>query len=519
MVALHIARLPGSLATREATTMTCSHAMRTAKQWQRRFLLGVGVLSAACGESGDAGNAGTGGADASSGSASSDGSTRTDSGSSSDSASADGGSSSSSNSGSSESGTNDDTGGEPPIICIEQCVYVRQAAVGAGSGADWNDALTALPDPLERDHVYFVAAGTYDSYEFDDPDDGDKPITIQRATAGNHGTDVGWQPDYGEGLAAWRSPLVFTSSHWEFDGSTRNEDDWFDGQAYGFTIDNDGQDQNIIIANYGVSLTDIAIRYVFVDAIYGDLPDVTIRRYAIDTDGFDGGSTATQLLFHRMYVRGSNNVWFLRTTDGAVVEYSASDGAASNGANHGEVVNLYYSGNNAVIRYNRWRNEFIGNGGTALVAITDADGLQFYGNVLSHFQVGDASVGFAGYASSGNRVYNNTFVDSVGYNAGTAWGDGTDNLEFNNLFINCPTVSLAGEHDDNAFSDGDARGEANAQVNTPTSVFADYAGQDFRLASPTLPGSPLAAPYDADLLGTMRGADGAWDRGAYEYAR
>jgi hypothetical protein len=37
------------------------------------------------------------------------------------------------------------------------------------------------------------------------------------------------------------------------------------------------------------------------------------------------------------------------------------------------------------------------------------------------------------------------------------------------------------------------------------------------LAAPTTAGSPLASPYNTDLLGKTRGADGTWDRGAFEF--
>jgi hypothetical protein len=217
-----------------------------------------------------------------------------------------------------------------------------------------------------------------------------------------------------------------------------------------------------------------------------------------------------------MFVRGSNNVWFLRTTDGAIVEYCASDGAASNSANHGEIVNLYYSGNNAIIRYNHFRNAFLGpgGGGTALVAITQADGLQFYGNVARDFAVGDGAIGFDGYASSNNRVHHNTFVGNQGLNAGTAFGEGTDNLVYNNLWIDAGTVNIAGTHDFNAFGDENSRGERNGQTGLSNAIFLDFAEGDLHLGMNTAPGMPLGSPYDEDPDGKLRAT---WSRGAFEY--
>jgi hypothetical protein len=153
-----------------------------------------------------------------------------------------------------------------------------------------------------------------------------------------------------------------------------------------------------------------------------------------------------------------------------------------------------------------------------LVAITQADGLQFYGNVAYNFQVGDGAIGFDGYSSSHNRIYNNTFIKGTGYNSGMRWGSGTDNLIYNNMFIGCSVVGIEGTHDYNAFSDSDARGEAHAQVSVPTSIFTNYAGNDFSLKAATAAGLTLTTSFNTDLKGLARGADGIWDRGAYEFS-
>lgn len=414
--------------------------------------------------------------------------------------------------------------------------YIRAGATGTASGGDWTNAFTDLPAKLIRGDTYYVADGTYLAHSFNDPESGSLTINILKATASNHGTDLGWQATYGDGQAMFNSILRFTSGYYVFDGQTRNENNWFDEAAYGFQVFHNNQlNQNIVIGNNGgPAANNILIKHVYINAPYKNLPITqTIRQYAIDTDTY-GGPQQTGLVFSRMYVRGSNNIWFLRSTTGAIVEYSASFGAASNGANHGEIVNLYYSGVNAIIRFNQFREAFIGNGGTAIVAITDGgsgtpgagSGLQFYGNVVNHFQVGDASIGFdgaaKGFQTTHSRVYNNTFIDSVGYNAGTAWGGGADNLVYNNLFINCPSVGFdsggtGSAHDYNGFSDTNARGESHALLSLSTSIFKNYGANDFTLAMATAPGIVLASPYNLDPLGALRGKDGTPDRGAYEF--
>jgi hypothetical protein len=62
-------------------------------------------------------------------------------------------------------------------------------------------------------------------------------------------------------------------------------------------------------------------------------------------------------------------------------------------------------------------------------------------------------------------------------------------------------------------------GESAAQVATGSPFVAgdgDPTLTDFHLSGGTQPGLTLAAPFDVDPDGVARGADGNWDRGAYE---
>ena len=68
----------------------------------------------------------------------------------------------------------------------------------------------------------------------------------------------------------------------------------------------------------------------------------------------------------------------------------------------------------------------------------------------------------------------------------------------------------------NAFSDASGSG-TNKQVNVPTSIFVNYAGGNFRLASETSAGMALSAPFNIDLLGVKRGIDGTVSLGAFEF--
>ncbi|MGZ3805075.1 MAG: hypothetical protein ACXVB4_12745, partial [Pseudobdellovibrionaceae bacterium] len=47
--------------------------------------------------------------------------------------------------------------------------------------------------------------------------------------------------------------------------------------------------------------------------------------------------------------------------------------------------------------------------------------------------------------------------------------------------------------------------------------FVNVAGNDLRLLTATSAGTILSSPYNMDLNGNVRGADGIWDRGALEF--
>ncbi|HPN54805.1 MAG TPA: hypothetical protein PLB52_02625, partial [Candidatus Moranbacteria bacterium] len=76
--------------------------------------------------------------------------------------------------------------------------YVRADATGSNNGSDWTNAYTALPATLDRGtngSTYYIADGNYEGYLFDSTTaavDGTKIITIKKATASVHGSEIGW---------------------------------------------------------------------------------------------------------------------------------------------------------------------------------------------------------------------------------------------------------------------------------------------------------------------------------------
>lgn len=399
---------------------------------------------------------------------------------------------------------------------------VRAGATGVNNGSDWTNAFTQLPSTLQRGATYYVADGTYSSYTFGGAVSGTSVITIKKATAPDHGTDTGWDSSYGDGQAVWNGPLIFNTGYYVFDGVTRNENNWFDGTSYGFKIYHNNQDQQITMGHLGTAFSNVEIRYTYLQALNTALPGTTIRRYTLDMDTYGGSGTFTKIAVRKCFFQYGNVHIFTHDNDGMIVEYSAFDANDSNNANHGECMSAYYSNDRFIIRYNKFRAIT----GTAVIAFTHADssytdGFEIYGNVIWNHNVGDGVFGFdnANYPFSNTKIYNNTIVDKAGgYNSGIAIRRGTNNVAYNNLWVNCGGSFWIGDgitHDYNAFdSSVGSQGEPHEQTNITTSIFKNYAGKDFLLSKHTTAGKNLGSPYDVDMLGNTRQN---WDRGANEF--
>jgi hypothetical protein len=129
-------------------------------------------------------------------------------------------------------------------------------------------------------------------------------------------------------------------------------------------------------------------------------------------------------------------------------------------------------------------------------------------------------------------IAGNTFYNLAGLNTGIRFTAAIDNLEVvNNLWAGCRTnqIMLNGDHHHNAFWDNwrvsgaepvslDDRIEEDTAQFFSADPFVDAEGYDLRLILATEPGVSLDHPFaQTDLSGAERGADGAWDRGAFEY--
>ncbi len=395
--------------------------------------------------------------------------------------------------------------------------YIRSSASGT-TCADWGaNACKALPSSLVRGDTYYIAGGTYAGRTFSTPTSGALVITIKGATAADHGTSTGWSNSYSveSAQATWTSELVFATSYWVFDGSVGPTWSRTPSQ-YGFAFSSSLAYPVTVGAN-GSNTTDFVISHVAATAPAGDL-----EKFFLGT-GNQFGETDNVTISHS-YFSGWGNVYWATSPLGAahyqdnwLFEYNVVLNGFSSSLHHGEDLNNNYGiMKNQVARYNWFEGR---TSGTGVIVANNADniGAKIYGNI---FKDNDSGNGIITGTSAGNlvspEVYNNTFINcsSGGWIGGNTTGTP---LVYNNLIYNM-NASLAVAGDYNAYySATSVPAEPHKQVGTG-SPFVNLATGDLRLSGPTQAGYALASPYGVDVTGAVRGADGTWDRGAYEYS-
>jgi len=218
---------------------------------------------------------------------------------------------------------------------------------------------------------------------------------------------------------------------------------------------------------------------------------------------------------------------------------------------HGQTVQIFSGGGNIIFRWNVWE-ACEGQGLVQIAGINDmTQNVRFYGSIVfvdynknpstPGFNTGGGIFGDAWnyYGESNIYLYHNTFVNIGGDYGGVAqfpfrYGIGNNKYSYNNLAYNCESTGYSnwdayGYH---ASGGGDTLGGTSEQTGLSSSIFLNYQGNDFRLSSATNSGIDVTQQSwwdesdsffgfldsNLDMYSNTRGADGTWDRGAYEYA-
>ena len=400
--------------------------------------------------------------------------------------------------------------------------YVRMGADGAQTGKTWKDAFTDLPAKLIRGSTYYIADGVYKNRIFNDPEAGTVPIIIRKAIPGFSDTcrgnlnDSTWDDSYGVGTAIFTSdtPLFdqgqaiwqFTTGYYTIDGRVGS-----DTSGYGIKLLNG----NSVFVPTGRTTNNLVFRYI---QMQGDgwLSCTKTRGFQIS-----GDADNCTLQYCYIYDFNQQLVQFAGLSRNILMErcYLLR---ASSGCSELHSVMFWSRGGsdsmNVVIRYNVFENMGSG-GGTGYISLGylysgPSRGYEIYGNIFrstSEMEGPSRLLGENGDAKTrGVKFFHNTIVGlrknaaRITFNS----NDSSDNLAYNNLWVNCETHP----HIMNMTAAN------NSLNNLAPNVFTDPTSGNYRLAkSVDLECKDLGYPYNRDPDGNLRGADKVTDAGAYEF--
>lgn len=413
--------------------------------------------------------------------------------------------------------------------------FVRAGATGDGSGSDWTNAYTRLPATLLRGDTYYLAVGTYPPFTFNTPESAATLITIKKATVADHGTNVGWLDTYGAGQAIFTSApnSVFSiqTGYLTIDGQSRTSL----SSGHGIKLDGSGCTGSFCWdLNLGSGVSNITARYIEIQGTGDAGTDIHV-------DENIRALNAQNFTMQYLYIHDSSTDPVLTgSSNNLTLEYSLIAHNRSTPINHGEGW-ADQGSSNITIRYNVWRDIE----GTAFIDVlcrgtcgAIANNWNIYGNVFTYTQgnlfnrtgVGDGIIACINGESCSNwNVYNNTVINIPIGNAGMmcntcAAGSGNRIVENNLWFGNLVPVSMnlgTTQNYNTYLNTSDLRFTLSPNDTSAIGVaspFVDWVNGNFHLLAATAAGIALPAPFNADPDGTIRGADGVWDRGAYEFA-
>ena len=395
-------------------------------------------------------------------------------------------------------------------------LYCGPSTTGNGSGSNFSNLL-ALPNTtgFTRGNTYIVVDGSYGSKTLSTANSGSTTITIKKASAADSAV-TGYSSALHAGQATFGEITVQTT-YWVMNGVTRTESNlWGAPSGYGFRAS--GVTANSLSgqqANYS------EFSYMDLGATWATNPSAgTIAGYGPVVYLV---YNQTGVKFSRCAIHNATSALVMaHGTNGLTLEYCH----LANGWGKEAIAGPNVGFNNMVVRYCRFWNSTQTDpndpttGQTAEIGAFGIDvnptGNLIYGNWFRN-SISDqgrnscialGGLGFNGVASN-CKVFNNTFAqipDTSVYSMIYLY-NGSGNEARNNLFYGCGSTGVTANSVSN---------NVTASVNP----FVDYATLDLRITASNQArnvGTNVGAPYNYDPLGVLRGGDGTWDVGAYEY--
>ncbi len=396
--------------------------------------------------------------------------------------------------------------------------YVRPTAAGSGSGADWSNAwsLSSLKwASVKPGDTVWLAGGSYGgSLTTGASGASGSPINILRVRASDPvpAAASGWDPSFDSQVKL--SSINVPGQSWvTISGRIKS----------GILITVGSSGGNGMTGATSGSIANISVSYV---EFFGppNKTGLSQGRYGINIA--PSTNTVTNLLIDHCWIHQWCEALRCSNWNGVIIQYSIISDTDTDNIDHADVI-YNYPNKNVTWRYNSIFNSpvdgmFFEYGG--------AVNFQFYGNV--YWSSSNHLIFFKPPGTYGPVfIYNNVFAAPNASNyAYISTGGSTiaaGSSIKNNVFLNT-TNDFGSISDYNAYSPATVNGyaapkEAHGFTFTD-SVFVNPAAGDFHLTAAgakILGNKGLALTSDGfvnkDTDGTVRGGDGSWDIGAYEF--
>jgi len=407
--------------------------------------------------------------------------------------------------------------------------YVRHGATGTNNGSNWTNAWNEMSQinfsTLACGDTVWIAGGTYTtSLTPNKTCTSSAVLTINRVLS----TDAvpvaaaGWSSGFDSQVVISNASInLAAGSYITINGRIGS----VAGNNFGISVkctSSSGCD-GVDGAGSG-NLSNITLQYI---ELYGPPCVMAQSCSGSGASGLNiapGSNTVNYLLFDHGWIHQYGETIRTSNWNNCTIQYSAISNTHNDGQQHEDII-FSYPITNFTFRYNAiW-----GSPNDGMFFYGNETNTRIYGNVYYHS--GAALITFYEGFTHNVYIYNNVFQnDGTFGDYQPGWLDFSGNMTgeiANNVWENVNKDGNCPICDHNAYNlSGNNTGETGSFMYTPGTEFvsvvsSNQTAANFRLtaagATTFGQGISLPAPYNVDPDGNIRGANGAWDVGAFQY--
>jgi len=404
--------------------------------------------------------------------------------------------------------------------------YVRAGASGSNTGADWNNAWKDCSSivwggsGVKAGDTLWFAGGSYTTTLIPGVSGTSGAwISIKRvrATDSVPASAAGWN-------SAYDSLVVISTGNDALDFNTAGlsyiiVDGRVDGGMQLVTPNSSGASVSFNYAASYITLTNLDLA-----GPGGPTPiNMNGDNRGIDATAWDGSvyEPINHLLVTHCRIHGQvNNVWLMNCYNSTLEYTKLYDSGAANSTTYHANVCATSGCTNFTWRYNEIYNHQVEG---IMCIFGGSANWYIYGNVWHDGMTSVSRILEVQDGVEGPMYFYNNTVVNVGMSVRTANGGSyaTGSQGLNNIYWNSGGPGIG--NDDYDFCNGTLSEAETHGIANGSNPFVNYSAQNYQIisnVSSTLPrnkGVALSAPFNLDLNGNVRGADGAWDIGAYEF--